>query len=261
MRRTVYFTYGVGCHLLFLATYAYMAGFVGNFLVPKSIDSPRTGPLGVAIFVDTLLIALFGIQHSVMARPGFKRAWTRIVPKPIERSTYVLISCLLLILLMWQWRPIGGVIWDVQNPVGQAALIGLFAIGWLMVPAVSLMINHFDLFGSRQVWMYFRGRKYTHLPFRTRMAYKHIRHPLYVGWAMAFWATPTMTAAHLLFAGLMTGYMLLAVVFEERDLIRFHGAAYREYRRRVPMFVPRPGMSVQSETELLPPTATKSVSS
>lgn len=241
MRRAAYFVYGVGGHLLFLATYAYMAAFVGNFLVPKSIDSARTGPIGAAILIDTLLIALFGVQHSVMARPGFKRVWTRIVPKPIERSTYVYLSCFLMILLMWQWRPIGVVIWDVQNPVGRALLWGLFAFGWLMVPAVSLMINHFDLFGSRQVWMYFRGRSYTHLPFRTRMIYKHIRHPLYVGWLMTFWFTPHMTAGHLVFAIGASAYIFVAIAFEERDLLRYLGEEYRRYRETTPLMIPRLG--------------------
>ena len=241
MKRWLFFLYGVGCHLLFLATFAFMAGFVGNLLVPKSIDSAVEGTTGAAIAINLLLLSLFGAQHSIMARPVFKRIWTRIVPEPIERSTYVLISCLVTILLMWQWRGMGGVVWDVQQPVFRTALWGLFAIGWLMVPLVSLMIDHFDLFGTRQVWFYLQGRDYEALPFRVPLFYKHVRHPLYIGWAIAFWATPTMTVGHLLFAVVTTGYMGLAVLLEERDLVAEFGAEYEDYRRRIPMFIPRFG--------------------
>lgn len=238
MKRAVYFAYGVACHLLFLATFAYMAGFVGNFLVPKSIDSDSAGPVGVAVVVNLLLMALFAAQHSIMARPAFKRVWTRLVPEPIERSTYVLVSCLVTIVMMWQWRTIDTVVWDVQSPWLKAALWTLFAIGWLMIPAVSLLINHFDLFGTRQVWLHWKRQDYTALPFREPLAYKHVRHPLYIGWAIAFWATPTMTVGHVLFAGVLTVYMALAAVVEERDLIAHFGRQYEDYRRRVPMFVP-----------------------
>jgi len=182
---------------------------------------------------------MFGVQHSVMARPWFKRVWTRVVPGPIERSTYVLLSCLVTMLLMWQWRGIDAVVWNVEQPLARGLAWGLFAIGWLLVPAVSLLINHFDLFGTRQVWLYLRGQEYTSLPFGTPLLYKHVRHPLYIGWTLAFWATPTMTAGHLLFAAVLTGYMALAAVVEERDLVAHFGGQYVEYRRRVPMFVPR----------------------
>jgi methanethiol S-methyltransferase len=239
MKRWLFFVYGVGCYLMFLAVYAYMAGFVGNFLVPKSIDSPTGGPLGIAIAVNVLLLGLFAAQHSIMARPGFKRIWTRIVPTPIERSTYVLIANLVTILVMWQWRGIDAIVWDVQTPALRYTLWGLFAVGWLLVPAVSLMINHFDLFGTRQVWHYLRKRDYQPLKFRTPMLYARVRHPLYIGWMTAFWATPTMTVGHLLFAGVLTGYMLAAAVVEERDLIAYFGQHYENYRRRVPMFFPR----------------------
>jgi protein-S-isoprenylcysteine O-methyltransferase Ste14 len=239
MRRSAFFVYGVGCHLLFLATYAYMAGFAGNLLVPKSIDSAAPGPVGVAIAINVLLLALFGVQHSVMARPAFKRVWTRIVPEPIERSTYVLLSCVALAVVMWQWRTIDAVVWDPQQPIVRGLLWTLFAAGWLMVPAVTLLINHFDLFGLRQVWLHLRKQSYESLPFREPGLYRRMRHPLYVGWAIAFWATPTMTVGHLLFAAVLTGYMLLAVRFEERDLVNHFGAKYIDYRRRVPMFVPR----------------------
>jgi protein-S-isoprenylcysteine O-methyltransferase Ste14 len=238
MKRWSFFVYGVFCHLLFLGTYAWMAGFVGNLLVPNSIDSAPTVSLPLAIGIDLGLIVLFGLQHSVMARPGFKQMWTRLIPQPIERSTYVLCSCLVVFLLMWQWRGIDVVIWDVQNPLGRNLLWGLFAAGWLLVPAVSLMISHFDLFGTRQVWLHLVGREYTPLPFRTPMLYRYVRHPLYLGWALAFWAAPTMTLGHMLFAGGMTLYMAVAVRMEERDLATHFGKAYEDYQRRVPMVVP-----------------------
>lgn len=248
MQRWAFFLYGVFCHLLFLVNFAWMAGFVGNFAVPKSIDSPPAEGFA-AVGVDLLLIGLFALQHSIMARPWFKQMWTRLVPQPIERSTYVLVSCVVTFFLMWQWQGLDAVIWDVQHPVGRGILWGLFAAGWLMIPAVSLMINHFDLFGTRQVWLYLRGRSYTSLPFRTPMLYKHVRHPLYVGWTMAFWVTPTMSLGHLLFAGTMTVYMGIASLFEERDLIGHYGDIYRAYRQRVPMFVPRLGEVADSIDE------------
>jgi protein-S-isoprenylcysteine O-methyltransferase Ste14 len=239
MRRWLFFIYGVACHLLFVGVFAYMAGFVGNLVVPRTIDSATHEPISKAILINVLLLALFAVQHSVMARPAFKRLWTRIIPEPIERSTYVLISFAVTVLLMWQWRGIDYVIWNAQHPMLRGLLWGLFAIGWLLVLLASLLINHFDLFGTRQVWMYLRRREYQSLPFRTPSFYKHVRHPLYIGWAIAFWATPTMTAGHLLFAAVLTGYMGLAALFEERDLVAHFGEQYKEYRRRVPMFVPR----------------------
>lgn len=248
MKRMAFFVYGVTGHLLFLATYAWLAGFVGNLLVPHSIDSPSTDSWTQAAAIDLALIVLFGLQHSIMARPGFKQVWTRFVPQPIERATYVFISCALTMLLMWQWRAIDLVIWDVQNPTGRWLLHCLFAVGWLMVPAVSMMIHHCDLFGTRQVWLYLRNRDYTSLPFRTPLLYKRMRHPMYVGWAIAFWATPTMTAGHLLLAAGMSAYMLLAVVFEERDLVEAFGQQYAEYQRRVPMFLPKFGAILPAPT-------------
>lgn len=250
MRRWSFFVYGVFCHVLFFAIYAWMAGFVGNFLVSNSIDSIAPGGPWLAAGVDLLLIGVFAVQHSVMARPGFKRVWTRVIPTEIERSTYVLLSCAVTALLMWQWRGIGAIVWDVRHPAARAALWGLFAAGWFMVPAVSLMINHFDLFGTRQVWLHLRGRAYTSLPFRTPMLYNRMRHPLYVGWGIAFWATPTMTAGHLFFAAVLSLYMVIAALrYEERDLLNHFGDTYRAYQRRVPRFIPRLGGGGHSGTE------------
>jgi protein-S-isoprenylcysteine O-methyltransferase Ste14 len=239
MKRWLFFAYGVACHFLFLAVYAYFCGFTGNLLVPKSIDSPTATAFAPAMAINFSLLLAFGLSHSIMARPAFKQVWTRFVPKEIERSTYVLVSNLMLALLMWQWRAMPGVIWDIQNPVGRGALWALFATGWLLVPLVSLMINHFDLFGTRQVWLHLRGREYDPLVFRTPMLYAVVRHPLYIGWATAFWATPTMTAGHLLFAIVLTVYMVLASLVEERDLIAHFGEQYMHYRRTVPRFFPR----------------------
>jgi protein-S-isoprenylcysteine O-methyltransferase Ste14 len=239
MKRWTYYIYGVTCHLLFFVIFAYLLGFVGNVFVPKSIDSSPSASVATAVAIDLLLIAAFALQHSIMARPAFKRIWTRIVPQPIERSTYVLASCIVTIVLIWQWRAVDVLVWDVSQPVARSLLWGVFATGWLLIPMVSLMIDHFDLFGTRQVWLFLRRREYTNLPFRTPLLYDRIRHPLYVGWATAFWVTPTMTLGHFLFAAAMTTYMAVAVRFEERDLVEHFGARYDDYRRRVPMFVPR----------------------
>ena len=238
MKRTLVLAYGLVNYAIFGGTFLYLAGFLGNLAVPKSMDSAPVGPLWVALAVNTLLVALFAAQHSVMARPAFKEWWTKFVPQPIERSTYVLFTNLALILLFWHWRPMGGIIWDVEHPAGRAALYALFAVGWLTVLVTTFLINHFDLFGLRQVWLFFRGKPYKHLGFVTPGPYKFIRHPLYVGWMTAFWATPTMSIAHLLFAVGMTAYMLVAIQFEERNLLEFHGEKYAAYRRRVPMLIP-----------------------
>jgi protein-S-isoprenylcysteine O-methyltransferase Ste14 len=224
--------------LIFLATFLYALCFVGNFGVARTLDGPPAGPLGVSLAVDAGLLALFAVQHSVMARRWFKDWWTRVVPGPLERSTYVLFSSLALILLFWQWRPLGGVVWSVEDPAGRLALRGLFAFGWGLVLVSTFLINHFDLFGLRQVWLYLLGRPYTALRFGTPALYRIVRHPLYVGWFFAFWMTPTMTLAHLLFSVATTAYILLAIRFEERDLLREHGDAYEEYRRSVPMLIP-----------------------
>ena len=237
MRRMPAFVYGVVSYAIFFGTFLYAVGFVGNLVVPKSLDSAPVGPLGTSLLINLGLLALFAVQHSVMARPAFKQVWTRIVPEPIERSTYVLASSLALILLFWQWRPLGGVVWDVQDPVGRALLLSGFAFGWLLVLVTTFLINHFDLFGLRQVWLHLRGRRYRPLPFRTPGPYRLVRHPLYVGWFFAFWSTPTMTVTHLLFAVMTTAYILIAIQFEERDLVAAL-PEYASYRARVPMLIP-----------------------
>jgi protein-S-isoprenylcysteine O-methyltransferase Ste14 len=194
------------------------------------------------------LLVLFAVQHSVMARPAFKRAWKRVVPEPIERSTYVLASSLALILLFWQWRPMGGVVWDVEAPFARLVLYAVCGAGWSTVLVSTFLINHFDLFGLRQTWLYFRAKEYTPIAFRTPGPYRWVRHPLYVGWLLAFWATPTMTAAHLVFALATTGYILTAIQLEEQDLINVYGATYRRYRQRVPMLLPWPRTPVRQKT-------------
>lgn len=239
MKRAAVFAYGVSVYVLFLGVFLYAAGFVGNVLVPKSMDSAPQGPLLQALLVNVALLGVFGLQHSVMARPVFKRWLTAWLPEPMERSTYVLFSSLALILLFWGWQPMGGVVWDVQDPIGRAVLYSLFAFGWLLVLVTTFLINHFDLFGLRQVWLYLRGREYTHLRFVTPGPYRLVRHPLYVGWFFAFWATPTMTATHLLFAVVTAAYILVAIQLEERDLLEAHGMDYASYRDRVPMLLPR----------------------
>ena len=253
MKRIAFFLFGLVAHGMFLVVYLYMAGFVGNLLVPKSIDSSAsdTHP-ALAVAIDLALLALFAVPHSVMARPAFKRWWTQFVPQPLERSVYVLIANLSVVLLLWQWRPLGPVVWDISHPLGRGILYGLFAAGWLLVPTASLMINHFDLFGSRQVWLHLRNKPYSSLPFRSPMLYRLVRHPLYVGWMMAFWFTPTMSAGHLVFASFLTAYMLLAIPIEERDLVEVFGEQYEDYRRRVPALVPRVGALIANKSQPAP---------
>ena len=236
-KRIVAFVYGAVCYLAFLITFLYAIGFIGNFAVPKSIDSGPHRPFTYALAVNAALLGLFAVQHSLMARQWFKRAWTRLVPPPVERSTYVLFSSVALLLLFWKWEPMGRVIWNVESGVGQLLLYAVYATGWLIVLVATFLINHFDLFGLRQVWLYLRGMPYTPLRFRTPALYRIVRHPLYVGWLLVFWSAPLMTLAHLVFAIATTAYILLAIQFEERDLIQMH-AEYAEYRRRVPMILP-----------------------
>lgn len=240
MGRTMTLIYGAVSYAIFFVTFLYAAGFLGNLLVPKGIDSPATMPLANALAIDVVLLGIFAVQHSGMARRGFKNWLTRFVPPAAERSTYVLVSSLLMIALFWLWQPLGGVIWDVRSPVGRALLHAGFAFGFLLVLVATFLINHFDLFGLRQVWLHFRGKRYTPLPFTTPGPYRVVRHPLYVGWLFAFWSTPTMTATHLLFAVATTAYILVAIRLEERDLCREH-ETYPEYRRSVPALIPAPG--------------------
>jgi protein-S-isoprenylcysteine O-methyltransferase Ste14 len=237
-RRIAIFAYGVVAYAVFFATFLYAIGFIGGFGVPRTIDGPLEGSLVAAIAVNLGLLGLFAVQHSVMARQGFKQWITRSIPKPAERSTYVLASSIALLLLFWQWQPLGGVVWDVRDPIARAALSGLYLTGIATVLVCTFLINHFDLFGLRQVWLELRGRPYTQLHFATPGPYRVVRHPLYVGWLLSFWATPTMSAAHLLFAVATTAYILIAIQLEERDLIAALGDDYRHYRERVPMIIP-----------------------
>jgi methanethiol S-methyltransferase len=238
LKRVAVFVYGVACYGVFFATFLYAVGFIGNLVVPKSMDSQARMPFLSALGVDVLLLGIFAVQHSVMARPWFKRMWTRVVPEPAERSTYVLFSSLALIALFALWQPLGGTVWDIQSPAARLLMYDLFGLGFGLVLVSTFLINHFDLFGLRQVWLYLCGKPYTHLSFRTPLFYKYVRHPLYVGWLMAFWFTPTMTGAHLLFAIMTTAYMLAAIRWEENDLLVAHGESYARYRESVPMLVP-----------------------
>lgn len=229
---------GVVCYAIFFVTFLYLVGFVGGVFVPKTVDSGPAGPLGHALWINTALVALFGLQHSVMARPGFKAWWTRIVPAPIERPIYCLASSATLILLFWQWQPIPAPVWDVQTPIAAGALQALFFAGVGLVLYSTFLIDHFDLFGLRQVFLYFRNRPYTEKRFATPSLYKYLRHPLYVGWFTVMWATPIMSAGHFLLALGMSAYILVAIPMEERDLGEALGEEYRRWRERTPAFVP-----------------------
>lgn len=238
MKRKIIFIYGLVSYVLFLATFLYAIGWIGDLYLPVTIDSKPLIPLGYALLINLGLLGLFALQHSVMARPAFKAWWTRYVPEPAERSTYVLFSSLALIAMFVFWQPLGGTIWDVRDTTGVFILYSLFGFGWLLVLVATFLINHFDLFGLRQVWLYLRGREYTPLAFKTPGAYRFVRHPLYVGWFFVFWATPVMTAGHLFFALVTTAYILFAIRLEERDLVTALGEDYAEYRRQVPMLIP-----------------------
>lgn len=238
MKKFLYLIYGLLAYAIFFGTFCYAVGFVSTLLVPKHIDSDPQSSLGYAFLVNGGLLSLFAMQHSIMARPAFKRWWTNYVPEPIERSTYVLLASLCLLLLFWQWQPMGGLIWKAESETLQIILISVCLFGFGIVLVSTFLINHFDLFGLRQVWLYFSGKAYRPLSFRTPFFYKHVRHPLYLGFMIAFWATPVMTAAHLFFAIMTTAYMLVAIQLEERDLVTHHGTTYESYRRTAPMLIP-----------------------
>lgn len=248
LHRAAVLLYGTVAYAAFLATLSYAAGFVGNFLVPKSIDSAPTTSLWTALLVNAGLLGLFAVQHSAMARPFFKRWLTRFVPPAAERSTYVLASSLALIVLFYFWQPMGGVVWQVDNETGRALLYAGSAFGWLLVLATTFIINHFDLFGLRQVWLHFLGRPYTALKFTTPGPYKFVRYPLYLGFLFAFWCIRTLSSAHLFFAVMTAGYILVGIYFEERDLQDAH-PEYADYKRRTPMLVPR----VEGKSTVSPP--------
>jgi len=236
--RIVTLIYGVLCYAIFLAVFVYAIGFVAGFGTPTSLDATPDRPLIEALAIDLGLLAAFAVQHSGMARPAFKRWWTRIVPEPVERSTYVLVSSLAMGALFVLWSPIGGVMWEAQGPARVAVLV-LYGFGWVLLLYSTFLIDHFDLFGLRQVWRRLKGDAYVPPKFYTPSLYKLVRHPLYVGWLVIFWATPTMTVAHLVFAVMTTAYILIAIQLEERDLIDAFGETYVAYRRRTPMLVPR----------------------
>ena len=238
LRRAFIFIYGLASYAVFFATFLYAIGFIGNFFVPRTIDGVAQMGLAEALLIDLGLLLLFAIQHSVMARPAFKRVLTRVIPESAERSTYVLASSLALIALFYFWQPLGGSIWNVTDPTARGVIYGLYAFGWLLLLYVTFLINHFDLFGLRQVWLELVDRPYTDIGFRMPALYRLVRHPLYVGWIVIFWATPSMTLTHLVFAIATTGYILVAIQFEEHDLETQLGEDYREYKRQVPMLIP-----------------------
>ncbi len=236
--RAAVLIFGSITYVMFLGVFLYAAAFIMGLPVPKTINGPQTYPIGEALAINTLLVAIFGLQHSVMARPGFKRWWTKIIPAAIERNVYVLLTNAALLFLFWQWRPVDIYLWKWEHPVLQAFGWSIGVAGWLTVLVTTFLINHFDLFGLRQAWMYFRGREYRPLRFVTPGPYRIVRHPLYVGWLLAFWGTPAMSVTHLVFAVGMTVYILIAIQYEERDLIQHHGEDYANYRRQVPMLIP-----------------------
>jgi protein-S-isoprenylcysteine O-methyltransferase Ste14 len=240
MGRIIVFIYGVVAYAAFFGTFLHAIGFVGAVFVNKSIDSGVEGPFGRALLINVVLLGLFAIPHSIMARPGIKEWWARALPAPVERSTYVLSASLLLELLILQWRPMPGVVWDIENAAGRIVMHGLFWGGWLLVFLSTFMIDHFELFGLRQSYLYLRGKEIEPTGFKTPSLYKYVRHPLNAGWLIAFWATPRMTVGHLVFALATTAYILIATRFEERDLVSAFGAAYEDYQKRTPMLLPIP---------------------
>lgn len=240
MGKIIAFIYGMVAYIIFFVTFLYAIGFVGNIVVSKSIDSGAVGPIGKALLINVALLGLFALQHSLMARQWFKDFWTKIVPTSVERSTYVLFSSLLLGLLFYKWQPMTGMVWNVENSLGQLVLSGLFWIGWFIVLLSTFLIDHFDLFGLRHVYLNLRGKEYTPLAFKIPGFYKFLRHPLYFGFIIGFWATARMTVGHLVFALTTTAYMLIAIRWEEHDLLREHGEDYKNYRKRTSMILPLP---------------------
>ena len=232
-------TYGLIVYAMFLGTFLYAIGFAGNIVVPKGIDDGLEGPALTAILINVGLLSVFALQHSIMARPAFKRWWTTMVPKAAERSTFVLLTNLALCLIYWQWRPMLGVVWEIESGFAGSLLWLLFWVGWVLVLVSTFIIDHFDLFGVRQVVLHAQGQEYTHPKFKISVLYNRVRHPLLLGFMIAFWATPRMTVGHLLFAAVTTAYMLVAIQLEERDLVAVHGSDYEDYQRRVPMIIPR----------------------
>lgn len=243
MSRALILVYGVVSYLFFFVTFCYAIGFVEGLAVPKAINDGAPGAVGAAVLINVLLLGLFALQHTIMARPAFKTWWCRFVPRAVERSTFVLLATAILAMMMWQWRPLPTVVWEVHDPIGRGLLLGLSLGGWLLVLYATFVIDHFDLFGLRQVWLHFRGVSYHHPPFSERSVYRFVRHPLMVGFIVAFWAAPTMTEGRLLFAAVTTAYILVAIRIEERDLVAIIGEPYLEYRRRTPALIPIPSRS------------------
>ena len=238
MGRFIAFLYGLAAYLTFFATFLYAIGFVENLVVPKTIDSGPGAPFAEALIVNLLLLSVFAIQHSVMARKQFKAWWTQFVPASVERSTYVLLASLALILLFWQWRAMPTVVWQMTNPVAANAVLGLSLAGWLLVLASTCMISHFELFGLHQVINNLAGRSPSETRFKTPMLYNFVRHPIYLGFIIAFWAAPTMTVGHLLFAAVTTAYIFVGIFLEEHDLVEMFGDDYRRYKQNVSMIIP-----------------------
>jgi protein-S-isoprenylcysteine O-methyltransferase Ste14 len=250
VNRVAALIYGTVSYAIFFGTFLYAIGFLANAYVPKGIDSGEAGSWPVAVAVNLILLTIFALQHSVMARPGFKRWWTRFVPEPVERSTYVLFSSLAFILLFWGWQPLPTAVWSLEGEVARTVVSSIFLLGVCTVLYSTFLIDHFDLFGLRQVVLYFQGKDYSAKRFVTPALYKHIRHPLYVGWFITFWMTPNMTAGHLMMAGVTTAYILVAILFEERDLVDALGEDYARYREATPMFVPRLTAKQSQPTQL-----------
>ncbi|MBX7105831.1 MAG: hypothetical protein K1X57_17235 [Gemmataceae bacterium] len=243
MSRIPALLFGVVAYIVFFLTFLYQIGFVTGVVVPKAINDGAVMPPLQAITTDVILLALFAIQHTIMARLAFKKWWKSIVPEPVERSVFVLVASLLLLVMNWQWQPLPGIVWKIEAPIWRAVVYALAGVGWAVVLYSTFLINHFDLFGLRQVWLYFQGREYTTVVFKETVLYQWLRHPLMLGFIIAFWATPDMTQGHLLFAAVTTAYILVAIHIEERTLVAIHGDEYQRYQERVSMIIPMPPKS------------------